>query len=208
MKLFKIIICIVIGYLIGSLNPAALIGKIKNTNLRKQGTGNLGATNVMLLFGKAYGALVMFFDMAKAFLAVKIAQLLSPGFVFAGIAAGSAAVVGHIYPIYMKFKGGKGLAPYAGMVLALDPLLFLFLLAFCVTLMIIANYSVALPWSAGILFPSISIFRTDSLPYVIIAFCISALIMYKHFPNLIKAIHKEDVQVRGYIKKMFQRKAH
>lgn len=207
MKLLKIIICIAAGYLLGSLNPAALLGKIKKINLRKRGTGNLGATNVMLVLGKAYGALVMLFDIAKAFLAVRLCQLFAPDIAFAGIAAGGAAVVGHIFPFYMKFKGGKGLAPYAGMVLGVDPLLFAFLLVVCVTLMIIVNYSVAIPWSAGILFPTLSIFRSDSTVYILIAFAISALVMAKHFPNLKKAVRGEDVKVREYIKQSINKKA-
>ncbi|MBE6588520.1 MAG: glycerol-3-phosphate acyltransferase [Ruminococcaceae bacterium] len=206
MKILKLIICITAGYFIGSLNPAALLGKIKKVNLRNKGTGNLGATNTMLVLGKAYGALVMALDIAKAFISVKLCQLLCPTVAFAGIAAGSAAVIGHIFPFYMKFKGGKGLAPYAGMVLAVDPLLFCFLLAACVTLMVIVNYSVALPWSAGILFPLLSIPRTDSIPYILIAVGISALVMAKHFPNLKKAISGEDTKIREFIKNSFKKK--
>ena len=64
-----LVLCIVLGYLLGSLNPAALIGKIKHFNLRKHGTGNLGATNVLLNFGKGFAAVVMLFDIFKAFAA-------------------------------------------------------------------------------------------------------------------------------------------
>lgn len=122
------IFSVIIGYLLGCLSPAALISKIKRKNLRKNGTGNLGATNVMLNFGKRFGALVMLFDIFKAFAAYKLAELLFPSAAFVGIAAGFAAVVGHVFPFYMKFKGGKGLAAFAGMVLAYNPWLFLFLL--------------------------------------------------------------------------------
>lgn len=207
MKILKLIICLAGGYLLGSLSPAALIGRIKNINLRKKGTGNMGATNVMLVLGKAYGAIVMFLDISKAFIAVKAAQLLSPDIAWAGIAAGGCAVCGHIFPFYMRFKGGKGLAPYAGMVLAVDPLLFAFLLVFCTAAMVIVNYSVAMPWSAGMLFPLLSIFRSDNVFYIIIAASVSLLIMIKHLPNLIKAIRGEDIKIRSYIKGMFKKKA-
>ena len=113
-KILKLFICIAAGYLIGSLNPAALIGKIKKTNLRSRGTGNLGATNVMLIFGKAYGALVMLFDMAKAFFSVKLAQLICPTVAFAGIFAGASAVIGQhsvYYCGYWRQRSYYGKAP-------------------------------------------------------------------------------------------------
>ncbi len=205
-RIIKLLICIATGYISGSLNPAALLGKIKNISLRNRGTGNLGATNVMLIFGKAYGAAVMLFDMAKAFFSVKFAQFICPDIAFAGIFAGTSAVLGHIFPFYMKFKGGKGLASYAGMILAVDPWLFLLLLIVCVLLMVTANYSIAMPLSAGILFPILSINRTDNILYIILSFAVSILIMIMHLPNLKKALRGEETKIRDYIKGMFSKK--
>lgn len=207
MKIVKLIICIAAGYALGSLNPAAIIAKFKKTDLRKKGTGNLGATNVMLIFGKAAGAFVMLFDITKAFIAAKAASALCSEFSFAGIAAGSAAVIGHIFPFYLKFRGGKGLAPYAGIVLAVDPVLFWILLPICILFMLIINYSVAMPYSAALLFTSLSIWRSDDAVYIIIAALISLLVLVKHFPNLLKAIRKEDVRIREYIKNSFIKNA-
>lgn len=118
------VISLVIGYLLGTLSPAALFAKLKKVNLRKRGTGNLGATNTTMVLGKQYGALVMILDIGKAFLACKLAELLFPELAVAGLLAGAAAVVGHIYPFYMKFKGGKGLAAFGGMILAYNPWMF------------------------------------------------------------------------------------
>lgn len=102
------VVCsIIIGYLLGCISPAALVSKIKNKDLRKSGTGNLGATNTLLVFGKSWGVCVMLFDVAKAFTACKLARWLFPSLPIAGMLAGSAAVAGHIYPFYMKFRGGK-----------------------------------------------------------------------------------------------------
>lgn len=105
--MMNILICILIGYLLGSINPAALISRMKKTNLRDKGTGNLGATNTMLVLGKKYGAFVMAFDISKAFCAVKAAQMLFPALSISGLISGGAAVAGHVWPFYMKFKGGK-----------------------------------------------------------------------------------------------------
>lgn len=202
----EVFVCILIGYLIGTLSPSAIIGKIKHINLKKQGTGNLGAMNTMLMVGKRFGALVMFFDILKAFLAVKLAQKLYPAFYLAGIITGASTVVGHVYPFYMHFKGGKGLAAFGGAILALKPGLFLFLLSFGFGLMLIFNYSVALPMSAGILFPIIYGFQTKDLATILIAVFMSALIIVKHASNITKAKEGKDNKVREYLSKNFGKK--
>ncbi len=196
----KILFTVFFGYLLGSLSPSALIGKIKKVDLRKKGTKNLGASNTMFIFGKLWGAIVMVFDIAKSYVAVKLAEAILPAISFAGILAGCASVVGHIFPFYLKFKGGKGLASYGGMILALDPVLFLILLAISLILMLIVNYGVAMPISAGILFPLLYAFRHPGIVSVLLAVLVSVLIIIKHAPNIGKARRGEDVKVREYIK--------
>lgn len=196
----QILNCVLLGYGIGCLSPAALISKIKNKDLRREGTGNLGATNTMLTFGKGYGALVMLFDIVKSFIAVRLARRLFPSFSVAGILAGSFAVVGHVFPFYMKFKGGKGLASYGGMILALDPILFLLLLCVTMTAMLIVNYSWAMPISAGVLFPVLFGMSTRDNTAFLIATAVSLLIIAKHYSNIGKARRGEDHPVREFIK--------
>lgn len=192
------------GYLLGTLNPAAWLAKLKKENLRDSGTGNLGATNVMLHFGKLYGALVMIFDIAKAFVAVKVAELLFPSIELAGILAGGAAVVGHVYPFYMRFKGGKGLAAFGGMMLAVDPLTFFLLLTAGVVLIFITNYSVALPLSAAVLFPVLYIVRFGDFPQFLIVTAVCILIIIKFCDNLKKIKRGEEIKVREFLKKKSQ----
>lgn len=206
-KIIKLLCCITIGYFLGALNPAALISKIKKKDLRKEGTKNLGATNTMLIFGKACGAIVLVFDLFKGFFAVKLCSGIFHDIGISGLMAGLGAVLGHIFPFYLKFKGGKGLAPYAGVVLAFDPVIFLFLLVLCTVLILIINYGVAMPMSAGILFPIISYIRTGRIEVLICSLLLSAVIIIKHFPNLIKAIKHEDYKVRDVIKNMFSKKS-
>ncbi|MBQ3527461.1 MAG: glycerol-3-phosphate acyltransferase [Clostridia bacterium] len=206
MKIIKLLCCLTAGYFIGTLNPAALISRLKKRDLRKEGTGNLGATNTMLIFGKGLGALVMLFDISKAFFAVKLFSFLFQDITVSGLMAGLGSVLGHIFPFYMKFKGGKGLAPYAGMVLAFDPLTFLFLLVLCTAAILIVNYGIAMPLSAGILFPFLSYMRTGRIEVFLCAAAVSAILIIKHLPNLGKAIRKEDYKVRDVIKNMFSKK--
>lgn len=200
----EILLCVLIGYLIGSINPAAFISRLKKTDLRTQGTQNLGATNTMLVLGKGYGALVMLFDIAKAFISVKLAKLIFPAFTLAGIIAGSAAAAGHIFPFYMKFKGGKGLAAFGGLILGVDPTLFMILLVTALVLMFIINYSFAMPMSAGVLFPILYAVRTGDAAATVIASAVSVLVMYKHFGNIGKAMRGEDIKVREYAKKLLR----
>ena len=199
-----------LGYLLGSISPAALIAKIKKVNLRKSGTGNLGATNTTLVFGKKFGIAVMAFDIFKSALAVIIARLIfSEVGELAGLIAGACAVIGHMFPFYMKFKGGKGLAAYGGMVLAFDPLLFLILLCLGIISMVIINYGVALTYAAAILFPVLVGIKywTSAfiLPLILISAAISILLMVKHIDNILKAIRKQDYTMRQFLKKVFSK---
>ena len=190
-----------VSYLVGSLNPAALIAKRRGRNLRGGGTGNLGATNVMLHFGKKAGALVMVFDIAKSALCVVLARALFPHLLYADLIAGSAAVVGHVFPFYLKFKGGKGLASFGGLVLAYSPIIFLGLLVLTVALMILVNYSYIMPLAAGILFPVLAGVHTRSLPVFLLAALPSILIIVKHAGNIRKARDGTDVKIRDFLKK-------
>lgn len=195
------LICLLIGYLLGSLSLSALLSKLTNKNLRKSGTGNLGATNTFLVLGKTYGVIVMLVDIAKAFLAVRLAMLLFPEIDIAGMLAGFGAVLGHIFPFYMKFKGGKGLAAFGGMILGTDPLAFLILLTIALVLILIVNYSFAMPISAAILFPLLTWYRSKSIPRLVIATAAGAVIIIMHAGNVLKARRGADIKIREYIKK-------
>lgn len=202
----KYVVCILIGYLLGSISLAALFSKLTNVNLRKSGTGNLGATNVFLILGKSYGVFVMLFDIAKAFAAAKIAQHIVPDLEYAGMLAGLGAVIGHIFPFYMKFKGGKGLAAFGGMILASDPMIFLILLVIGLILMLIFNYSVAMPMSAAVLFPILLWSRSKSIMCLLLSIAAGALIAVKHAGNITKARQGTDVKIREYLKTNFSLK--
>ena len=200
-------ICFILGYLLGCTNPAAWISKAKNIALRHEGTGNLGATNVGLVIGRNAGLFVMVFDILKAFIAVRLARGLFPKFLLAGLIAGNGAIVGHVFPFHMKFRGGKGLAAFGGMVLAYDPSMFFFLLTLGGILCVIINYSFALPISAGFLFPILAGWKARSLMIFLAAIVPSALVVIKHWSNIGKAMRGEDNKFREtFMEKMFNKK--
>jgi glycerol-3-phosphate acyltransferase PlsY len=189
-------VSILIGYLLGTLSPAALISKLKNKNIRKSGTGNLGASNVMLHFGKVFGILVMAFDIGKSFAAARLAQMLFSTSLYVGMIAGIAAILGHIFPFYMHFKGGKGLAAFGGLIMAYEPWLLAVVLAVGSILMLIVNYSFIMPYFASAVFVGYVAYTSQSLPMILLALAPAILIMYMHFENVIKAFRGTDVKIR------------
>lgn len=123
-----IILCIILGYLLGSIPSAVWIGKqFFGKDVRQFGSGNAGATNTFRVLGTVAGIIVLSADILKGFLAVMIPVWLQIGFNYKGgaedlaMVCGVAAVLGHLYPIFAKFKGGKGVATALGIMLAAAP---------------------------------------------------------------------------------------
>ena len=117
----RVIVSLTIGYLMGCISPAAIISKIKNVNLRETGTKNLGATNTALVLGKRAGMMVLIVDILKSIMSAKLVKVLFPQAVCAGMIACIGCILGHCFPIFLGFQGGKGLAAFAGMVLEYNP---------------------------------------------------------------------------------------
>lgn len=106
-------LAIVAAYLVGSIPFAQLLSRRRGIDLRQVGSGNVGATNVLRTVGVRAAVLAMLLDAVKGTVAVLIAQRLTPG-VMAPVAAGLASVIGHVYPVWLRFRGGKGVATAAG----------------------------------------------------------------------------------------------
>ena len=115
------------AYLIGSIPSGFLIGRIKGVDLREVGSGNIGATNALRVLGKKWGYMVFAADFLKGFFAVAITLAATsilelPDAILAGIIAGIFAMIGHIFPVWLGFKGGKGIATAGGIMLGLFPI--------------------------------------------------------------------------------------
>ena len=125
--MFTIAVVVLVGYLIGSVPAGYLAGCIAGIDIRKVGSGNIGATNVLRILGKRYGYPVFLFDFLKGVAAVEMSILIFDSYHPAasrelyGILGGVSAVIGHSYPVWLNFKGGKGVATTAGVVFALIP---------------------------------------------------------------------------------------
>ena len=174
---------LLLGYLTGSVPFAFLLARPAGVDLRVAGSGNVGAANVLRTAGARRAALVMILDVAKGVLAVAIAQLANAG--SATIAAtGAAAVLGHVYPVWLRFHGGKGVAVAVGVFAMLAPLatvivIALFLLVVRVTRFISLGSvaaTVALPPAAWL---------TGAPPIVVVtAMATASLIVFRHRGNI------------------------
>ena len=197
----RIFLSLSLGYFLGCISPSHILEKIKHVNIRNQGTKNLGATNTMIILGKGYGALVMILDLLKSFVAVKIAERLLPAMPSLWLLTGFSAVAGHVFPFYLKFKGGKGLASFGGVVLGYDAFTFLFLLVISVICMFLFKYGTAMPFSSSILFPFFVLIRKGDIPCFLISALLGGLIIFKHWENIKRARQGEDITVKEYIRR-------
>jgi glycerol-3-phosphate acyltransferase PlsY len=165
MTLFYIVLEILAAYLLGSVPSAVWVGKIfYGIDVRQHGSGNAGATNVIRVLGYKAGIPVMLFDVFKGWLAVQLAIWLPvPGLsadlmTYVRIGMALAAVMGHVFPIYVGFKGGKGVGTIAGAGIALFPLAILLVLAIFIVVLASTHYVSLSSVIASLAFPLIVIF--------------------------------------------------
>lgn len=122
------LLCVIIGYLFGLIQTGYIYGKINKIDIRKHGSGNAGTTNALRTLGWKAGVITFVGDCLKCVLAVLLVRLIfsdSSHVELLAIYAGLGAVLGHNFPFYLNFKGGKGIASTAGLILAVNPLMFL-----------------------------------------------------------------------------------
>ena len=178
-------VCAALGYLLGSLSFATILVRLTTgKDIRTEGSGNAGATNVLRAHGKGLAAAVAALDIGKGALAVWLSHLVTADPACAA-AAGTAAVVGHVFPVFYGFRGGKGVATVVGAFLALAPWPTLVCMAVFVAIVAVTRYvslgsvvSVCLmPPVAGLLFHA-------SRPVVVAGALVAVLVVVKHVENL------------------------
>lgn len=188
------------GYLLGSVNPAYFIAKIKNTDIRNHGSGNLGASNATALFGWKIGVAIALNDIIKALAAVYLAKWLFPDTVYVGAVAGIAAVLGHIFPFYLGFKGGKGFASFIGMTIGLNWKLALVIAIAIILITYITDYIVFGTLTTIISVPiCLAIINRSIVVFLIIGIG-SAVIVYKHWENYVRIYHGTEIGLKSVIR--------
>ncbi len=193
------IMCI-IGYLLGCSNMATYLAKAKGVDVSAGGSGNPGASNATILMGWRAGILVAVHDAGKALLAVIIGKLLFPDARGVDVVAGAACVLGHIFPLFFKFKGGKGFASYIGMILALNWEFALIIIAAVIIVTILFDYLVIGTTLTVVSLP-IYLFFTSAGWIAVLASCIAtAVIIYKHRSNYVRIIKGTEIGLRSTMK--------
>ena len=189
----KYVLCILIGYLIGTINPSYIIAKLRGFDIREKGSKNAGASNALILFGKVIGVGCALLDIVKATFAIWLCGKLFPEIAYSFAVTGVACILGHVFPFYMKFKGGKGLACLGGMILAFDWRVFLIMLTIEIVVAIVTDYICFVPLTASVIFPVVyGIMRRDVWGALIVAL-ILPLMLYKHKENLRRIKQKTEM---------------
>lgn len=198
MKPLSLLLCLILPYLIGCINPAYIIAKCKGFDIRRRGSGNAGASNAVITLGKGVGVLSALFDIGKSYGAIALCQWLVPGERLVLPLAAAAVTAGHIFPVFMGFRGGKGLACLAGTVICYDWRLFLLLLAIEAALALLTDYICVIPLTASVAFTVIYAIQSHYLPGILVLIVIVAMIYYKHIENL-KRIYSGGEMHLSYI---------
>lgn len=179
-----LLLCALMGYLVGTLNPAYLLGKRKGVDIRQKGSGNAGATNALLLFGKLTGVFCALFDIAKTFAVIRLASWMFPDRELAFAVTAVCCILGHIFPFYMQFKGGKGLACLGGMILAHDWMVLAVMLAVEIIIVLVTDYLCIVPITASVIFPVVYGVMTRNRLGTLLLYIPAAVIIWRHLENL------------------------
>ncbi len=189
-----IILCIVLGYAVGCINISFFLARRRGFDIREHGSGNAGASNLIITVGKKIGVIVALIDIFKAFFIVWLVMYIWPDRrLLAGFVCAAAVVIGNIFPFYMGFKGGKGFASLGGSILAIDAKLFVVLLLIVVVIVFASDYICFGPIFAAIAFPvSYGVINKTYIPSV---FTLASLaIIYRHMENLKRIVQGKELR--------------
>ena len=193
------ILAILCGYLLGCSNMALYLSRSKGVDLRSGGSGNLGASNATALLGWKAGVLTALHDGAKAFVPALIARFVFPEIAHLAVAAGAAAVFGHMFPFYLRFRGGKGLASYVGMLVALNLKFAVVVFIILVIITVVTDY-IVLGTAATMLITPVFFGITRGWIPALIMGSLSLVILYKHRLNYVHIVQGTEGRLSGAIR--------
>jgi glycerol-3-phosphate acyltransferase PlsY len=186
-------IIIILAYLIGSIPSGLIVGKLGyGIDIREHGSGNLGGTNTFRILGKKAGFIVTFADILKGTLAAALPFLF--GVEVHPLLVGTFAVIGHMYPIFAGFKGGKAVATSGGVLLFYSPVLFVTMLLIFLVLLLITKYVSLSSMLTGLYTIIYSLFTKD-LPLIIVVGVLVAFVFYRHRTNIKRILNKTEPKV-------------
>ncbi len=207
METNEIIILGVIFYLIGSIPFAYLIPKLYGIgDIRKIGSGNIGATNVLRAGNKKIAAIVLLLDILKGYLPFlyfknlnNINEIFYVEFsnVILIYFLAALSIIGHLYPVWLKFKGGKGVATYIGFLFGTNYILGIIFIFSWLIISSLTKYSSFSSISSLLIMPFVIIlFFSFNIQVIYLFFCISGLIIFKHYTNILRLLNKTESKIR------------
>ncbi|ALC90335.1 glycerol-3-phosphate acyltransferase [Bacillus sp. FJAT-18017] len=193
----ELILLCLLAYLLGSIPSGLIIGKVfYKTDIRQHGSGNLGGTNTFRTLGKKAGFVVTFADILKGTLAAALPILLDIDNIHP-LLTGMLAVVGHMYPVFAGFKGGKAVATSGGVLLFYAPLMFAIMLAIFFITLYISKYVSLASMMGGVAAVAYSlVVPPRDVPLIIIVLLLTTFVFYRHRANIGRIINKTEPKVK------------
>ena len=197
---------LLLAYLLGTLLGSLLLGRLRGVDIRNMGSGNAGATNAMRTQGKLFGFLVLFVDIAKGLFAVwwlPSAVLPAVGIDpdlprdWLTLACGFAVIVGHVYPVWFGFRGGKGAATVLGVIAAAEPHLLVPLIASWFIVLVLTGYvGLATMLSGVAVVAAVCILQPHNIPLLVFCLGVTGFIVYTHRGNIARMRAGQENRVR------------
>lgn len=203
--ILKIILCLIFGYLFGCLSTGYFVGKINKVDIRNYGSGNVGTTNALRTMGAKAGAFTLIGDCIKSVAAILIVKLVffpnQEALDLLSIYTGLGVVIGHNYPFWLNFKGGKGMAATGGAMATIDPLIIPVGLPLFVISILITKYVSVGSLAISILFPIwIAIRFPGDIHMLLVAFAFTALAFLRHRSNIKRILNKTENKIGQRVK--------
>ncbi len=195
MKVGQILYCILSGYLLGNINPSFLFARWKGYDARVDGSGNAGASNAYILAGKTAFFITAGLDILKAFAACRLCRMLFPDLNVAEQIGGVSCILGHMFPVVLHFRGGKGLASLGGVVLSWNWETFLILLTIAIAIAFVTNYVCVVAPVMSAAFPGLYYWQSRFLPATLILMLPFLPIMLKHMENFRRIRNGTEVRL-------------
>ncbi|MBI0580556.1 glycerol-3-phosphate 1-O-acyltransferase PlsY [Neobacillus cucumis] len=192
----QIILCVILAYLLGSIPSGLIIGKVfYKTDIREHGSGNLGGTNTFRTLGVKAGLAVTLADILKGTLAAYLPHIFHLD--LNELIFGIFAIIGHTYPIFAGFRGGKAVATSGGVLLCYAPFLFLTVLVVFFISLFITKYVSLSSMIAGVFAVIYAIFLMDrDIPLIIVVLFMASFVVYRHRANIKRIINKTEPKVK------------
>ena len=194
--MLKIIIITVVGYLIGGISPSFILAKLNGFNIKEKGSKNCGASNAFLTMGIKVAILVGFIDMLKVCISVLLVYPFCKDVPYFHLIAAFSCTLGHIFPFYLKFKGGKGFACLIICMFFVNPLFGLVTLLVAVICAALSNYIIVATMICTIATSVfVPVYTNFALIPVIYCYLATVTIFVRHIPNVIKIIKGEEFHI-------------